>query len=394
MGEEAKEPFLNEVEQRVMAQLDSLIHPNQTVTILGDKIYVIGGESEGGDSSPVRVRIFDLSTEKWVVPCVLGKEPAPFKEHSAMVLGDERILVLKQDSHPDDCAWFLEVNTPFVKEQRKKKNDVEVVAWSKAAEDSKIKPVVVSGPSGVGKGTLISRLMAEFPSTFGFSVSHTTRLPREKEKDGVHYHFTEKITMEKEIGDGKFLEHASVHGNLYGTSIRAVEAVMDEGKRCILDIDVQGAKSVRASSVDAEFIFICPPSFEELERRLRARGTETEEQIQKRLRNALAELEEGKNAGVFDHLLVNDDFESCYKSFKKLLGLQGPLDEVEEQGHASSEKNANETTCHSASKEGGKIVIHSGKRPGSIYVVDAAKLRGGAPGVTRGLKIRSTIDHM
>jgi guanylate kinase len=106
----------------------------------------------------------------------------------------------------------------------------DVVAWSKGVIGSVEKPVVISGPSGVGKGTLISMLMKEFPSMFGFSVSHTTRAARGMEKDGVHYHFTDKSIMEKEIKDGKFLEFASVHGNLYGTSVEAVELVSDEGK--------------------------------------------------------------------------------------------------------------------------------------------------------------------
>ena len=92
------------------------------------------------------------------------------------------------------------------------------------------KPVVISGPSGVGKGTLIAKLMKDYPSKFGFSVSHTTRSPREKEIDGVHYHFTERSKIEKDINEGKILEFAHVHGNVYGTSIEAVESVTDEGK--------------------------------------------------------------------------------------------------------------------------------------------------------------------
>ena len=91
-------------------------------------------------------------------------------------------------------------------------------------------PVVICGPSGVGKGTLIGKLMKEFPDKFGFSVSHTTRNPREKEQDGVHYHFTTRQAMEEEIEDGKFLESAEVHGNLYGTSCAAVNAVSEAGK--------------------------------------------------------------------------------------------------------------------------------------------------------------------
>ncbi|CAA6659136.1 unnamed protein product [Spirodela intermedia] len=272
------------------------------------------------------IRLLLSLGRRLTIPSVLGAAPAPFRGHSAM-----------QNSSPDDCAWFLEFNTPFIKEQRKKLG-VEVVAWSKGVEGDCLKPIVISGPSGVGKGTLISRLMKEFPSTFGFSNA-----------------------MEKDITDGKFLEHASVHGNLYGTSIKAVEAVMDEGK---------------ASSIEAIFIFICPPSFEELEKRLRSRGTESEEQIQKRLRNARAELEEGKTSGIFDHLLVNDEFESCYADFKKLLCLEG-----------LNAKKIEEITSHSASKEDGKILIYcgateAGKRPSSI---------GGAPGPTTGMKIRPTV---
>lgn len=121
------------------------------------------------------------------------------------------------------------MDTPYVREQ-KKVVGAEVVAWSKGVIGNVEKPVVITGPSGVGKGTLISMLMKEFPSMFGFSVSHTTRAPRPMEKDGVHYHFTERSVMEKAIKDGKFLEFASVHGNLYGTSVEAVEAVADAGK--------------------------------------------------------------------------------------------------------------------------------------------------------------------
>lgn len=121
------------------------------------------------------------------------------------------------------------MDTEYVRQQRKKLG-TEVVAWSKGVIGNAEKPIVISGPSGVGKGTLISMLMKEFPSMFGFSVSHTTRAPRDMEKNGVHYHFTEKSVMEKEIKNGKFLEFASVHGNLYGTSVEAVEVVADAGK--------------------------------------------------------------------------------------------------------------------------------------------------------------------
>lgn len=121
------------------------------------------------------------------------------------------------------------MDTPYVKRQSEQLGR-KVVAWSKAILGNVPQPVVICGPSGVGKGTLIARLMKDFPSMFGFSVSHTTRQPRQAEKRGIHYHFTERNEMELAIQEGKFLESADVHGNLYGTSIAAVEAVADAGK--------------------------------------------------------------------------------------------------------------------------------------------------------------------
>lgn len=179
-------------------------------------------------------------------------------------------------------------------------------------------PVVICGPSGVGKGTLIGKLMKDFPEKFGFSVSHTTRNPRLKEIDGVHYHFASRPVMTQEITEGKFLESAEVHGNLYGTSWAAVEAVADAGKICILDIDVQGAQAVKKSALKAKYIFIKPPApeEEELERRLRGRGTESEEQIQKRLRGAKQELERAKDPSLFDYILVNANLDHAYVELK------------------------------------------------------------------------------
>ncbi|KAF5737700.1 putative guanylate kinase [Tripterygium wilfordii] len=299
-----------------------------------------------------------------VIPAVLGTKPEPCKGLSAVPLNGDRILIIRKGSLPADSIWFLEVDSKYVRDQ-KKVLGTEVVAWSKGVIGVSEKPIVISGPSGVGKGTLISMLMKEFPSMFGFSVSHTTRAPRSMEQNGVHYHFTERSVMEKDIKDGKFLEYASVHGNLYGTSIEAVEAVADAGKRCILDIDVQGARSVRASSLDATFIFICPPSMEELEKRLRSRGTEAEEQVLKRLRNAEAEIEQGKSSCIFDHILYNDNLDECYKNLKKLLGLDGTTAPSHQQCKASLKSNGVDLQSdHTVSKADNKILITSGI-PGS-----------------------------
>ncbi|KAB2093886.1 hypothetical protein ES319_A02G121600v1 [Gossypium barbadense] len=360
----------------------------ETFTDVGDKTFVIGGANCDSASS-VGIQIYDKSTGKWVIPTVLGTKPKTCKGHSAILLNEDRIMISIRGSTLDDCIWFLEVDTEYVKEQ-KKDFGTEVVAWSKGVTGEAEKPVVISGPSGVGKGTLINMLMKEFPSMFGFSVSHTTRAPRGMEKNGVHYHFTERNVMENDIKHGKFLEFASVHGNLYGTSIEAIEAVADSGKRCILDIDVQGARSVRANYLDAVFIFICPPSMRELEERLRARGTETEEQILKRLRNAEAEIEQGKSSGIFDYILYNDNLEECYENLMELLGLGGsaPINQK------PSSKVIDPPSNHSVSKIDNKMVINCetkevGNEAKNLIILDVSSLRGGAPGRTRGLNIHA-----
>eukprot|EP00667_Euglena_gracilis_P030776 EG_transcript_43255 len=135
--------------------------------------------------------------------------------------------------------------------------------------------LLVTGPSGVGKGTLIKLLMAAHPATFGFSVSHTTRSPRPGEADGVDYHFVSQEHFQRLLLESAFVEHAHVHGNYYGTSKAAVDHVRQAGRVCILDIDVKGAKQVHAAKLDFLKVFIKPPSREHLRSRLLGRGTET-----------------------------------------------------------------------------------------------------------------------
>ena len=139
-------------------------------------------------------------------------------------------------------------------------------------------------------------------------------MQREGEQDGVHYNFTTTDIIKKEIDDGKFVEYADVHGNYYGTSVAAVESVQKQGKICILDIDVQGVRNVKTSTLDAIYIFIAPPSMEELEKRLRGRGTETEEAVVKRLNNATEEVDYGTGEGNFDRVLKNDDLEKTFEA--------------------------------------------------------------------------------
>jgi guanylate kinase len=277
------------------------------------------------------------------------------------------------------------------------------------------RPLVVCGPSGVGKGTLIARLTVRaraapaqntpprpyfarafapraartaalpltppcplcslpwwqeaHPALFGFSVSHTTRAPRPGEQDGVHYHFTDRDAFLAGVAEGacacraprgaavaplrfrlapqrrarritracaasratpadaraaraaagKFLEHAHVHGNIYGTSFAAVAVVTGASKVCILDVDVQGAEAVKAAALGAAFVFVSPPSMAELERRLRGRGTETEEKIGVRLANAAAEMAKCEVPGFFDAVVVNDELESAFGRLKGAL---------------------------------------------------------------------------
>lgn len=180
------------------------------------------------------------------------------------------------------------------------------------------RPVVISGPSGTGKSTLLKKLFAEFPNKFGFSVSNTTRQPRAGEVDGKDYHFTTVEDFKKAIEEKKFIEWAQFSGNYYGTSIKAIEDVARTGKICLLDIDMQGVKSVKESHLDARYLFLSPPSIEALRSRLEGRGTETPESIEKRINAASAEMEYAKT-GAHDRIIVNDDLDKAYLEFKDFI---------------------------------------------------------------------------
>lgn len=185
--------------------------------------------------------------------------------------------------------------------------------------------IVVSAPSGAGKSTLCDRLVAEFPRIV-YSISCTTRAPRGEEQDGEHYFFLTRREFKKRVRNGEFLEHALVHGNHYGTLEDTVLFAMEEGHHVLLDIDVQGARQLRDSlsrlnprhPIRRGFldIFIAPPSLEELERRLRGRGTDSEPVIRKRLDNAREEME---HASAYAHQIVNDDLEQAYADLKAII---------------------------------------------------------------------------
>ena len=184
-------------------------------------------------------------------------------------------------------------------------------------------PLVVAGCSGAGKGTLISKLMEWEPNAFGFSVSHTTRDPRPGEVDGTHYHYCDVEKMRKGIAAGDFLESAEVHGNYYGTSRKAVEDVQCAGKICVLDIDVQGVQQVKACKdfePKPKYLWVEAPDLTVLEKRLRGRGTETEEKVQKRLNGAKKELAFARSKDApFDKTLVNDVLDQTFDDLKETL---------------------------------------------------------------------------
>jgi len=185
--------------------------------------------------------------------------------------------------------------------------------------------VVLTGPSGAGKSTLVARAQARLDN-LRFSVSYTTRPPREGEQDGVHYHFVAVDDFLRLEADGAFLESALVHGNHYGTHRGQVEAAVARGEIILLDVDVQGARTVRSSGVEATYVFILPPSLESLAARLRGRGTDAADVIDRRLAIAEQEMSE---AHTFDHRVVNDDLDRAAEEFVSILARTGSADSTD-----------------------------------------------------------------
>jgi len=207
-----------------------------------------------------------------------------------------------------------------------------LTTFLKKFRSTKIEPLVVCGPSGVGKGTLLAMVLKEFPGKFAKCCSHTTRKPRPGEEDGVHYHFTTREKFEVLIKEGAFLEYADVHGNYYGTSYVAIEEVAKSGMVCVLEVDVEGAKNISATELDPWYYFITPPSFDTLHTRLVGRKSETEESMRRRLATAKAELKfleeslTNKHDLAFDYVLENEDLKIAYKQLRtRLLEDYGEL---------------------------------------------------------------------
>jgi guanylate kinase len=179
--------------------------------------------------------------------------------------------------------------------------------------------VVLAGPSGVGKGAIVSRLLAARPD-LQLSVSATTRPPRPDEVHGRHYYFVDPETFDRLVATGGLLEWAEIFGNRYGTPREAVERALEEGRTVVVEIDVQGARQIRATLPDAYMVFIKPPTLEELERRLRTRDTETDEQVRRRLEKAAEELAAEPE---FDAVVVNDQLD---ESARKVIEIVDQLE--------------------------------------------------------------------
>lgn len=175
--------------------------------------------------------------------------------------------------------------------------------------------IVVSGPSGTGKGTVCNELLQEMPE-LSYSISATTRQPREGEVDGKNYYFLSKEEFESKISDGDFLEYANVYGNYYGTPLGKLNERLKKGEDVLLEIDTQGALSVMRRVPEALFIFLLPPSIAELEKRIRGRGSETEESLERRLGAAKSEIAVGRG---YRYVVVNDAVEKAVERIKGII---------------------------------------------------------------------------
>ena len=202
---------------------------------------------------------------------------------------------------------------------------------------------IVAAPSGAGKSSLISQLLAyskqkKLSNPAQLSVSHTTRQPREGEVDGTHYHFTRVAAFEALIAENAFYEHAKVFDNYYGTSKAAISDKLKQGIDVFLDIDWQGARQIKAINPDVISIFILPPSIEALRKRLIGRGKDSDEIIEKRMQEAVSEM---SHYDEFDYVIVNDDFEQAVSDFISIVKSESLRLGKQKQRHGNLLKSLN-----------------------------------------------------
>ena len=177
--------------------------------------------------------------------------------------------------------------------------------------------IVVSGASGTGKGTVCKKLLADTPIVY--SISATTRKPRQGEVDGREYYFLSVDEFKQWIADEKFLEFAEVYGNFYGTPLNKITERLNRGEDVLLEIDVQGALNVKKKCPEGVYIFLLPPSLEELKRRIEGRGTETPESLNRRLKNAVSEIQIGRE---YDYVVVNDTVDNAADRIKSIIAAE------------------------------------------------------------------------
>ena len=198
--------------------------------------------------------------------------------------------------------------------------------------------IVLSGPSGVGKGTVRNALFQREDHNLVYSVSMTTRKPREGEVDGREYYFVSKEEFEKRIEEGKFLEYTNFVGNYYGTPADKVEELLDAGKEVVLEIEVEGAKQVRSKNKDAVFIFIVPPTMKDLLNRLKSRGTESSEMIKGRYEKACREI---GLAYLYNYIVVNDTVENAADKIMAIIRAEHARTMRSMDGYKKLVKEAN-----------------------------------------------------
>ena len=178
--------------------------------------------------------------------------------------------------------------------------------------------IVISGASGTGKGTVCKKILDDLPEV-AYSISATTRAPRPGEVDGREYYFLSVEEFKAWVAEEKFLEYAEVYGNFYGTPLNKIEERLDRGEDILLEIDVQGALNVKRKCPDGVYIFLLPPSLEELKRRIEGRGTESPESLSRRLKNAVAEIKIGLK---YDYVVVNDSVARAADKIKTIIAAE------------------------------------------------------------------------